>query len=207
MRARTIILAGAASILVAGAAMANARHHVFAKAQTPAIVEIAILGQPAPESSKYAFIPAAQFVPAGQVGATDPFAELDRMVAEMQQRHEALMQQMAAMQAQAASAAAQGGAGVGQGGLPGQMPGQMIVTGTMPAGSSYSYTVVSTTNGKGASCTQTIEYRSTGASNQPQVTRASSGDCDSVQRNEKPLPVSVPAPQAPAAKPFDPRTI
>jgi hypothetical protein len=74
----------------------------------------------------------------------------------------------------------------------------------MPQGSSYSYTMVSPSNGQG-SCTQTIEWRSDGAGKEPQVTRASSGDCGAARSGEgdKPVPVSVA--QKPA--PVDPRSI
>ncbi|MDR2856396.1 MAG: hypothetical protein LBV50_00925 [Novosphingobium sp.] len=107
-------------------------------------------------------------------------------------RQAAMMRRMAAAQAQAAAA--------GQGGEPGRF----VVTGAMPAGSSYRYTMVSTSNGKG-SCTQTVEWRSDGAGRQPQVTRASSGDCDAVKSGEgdKAVPVSATA----KAPPVDPRSI
>ena len=82
--------------------------------------------------------------------------------------------------------------------------GHVVVTGNMPAGSSYSYTMVSSSDGK-ASCTQTVEWRSDGSGKAPQVTRASSGDCGTAKAGEgdQVVPVSAPA----KAAPVDPRSI
>jgi hypothetical protein len=100
-----------------------------------------------------------------------------------------MLRQVAAMQRQASASGA---------------PGQFVVTGNLPAGSSYSYTVVSSSNGH-ATCTRSVEYRSNGADAQPRITRASSGDCGAVKGGEGDKPVLVSAPQQPV--PFDPRTI
>jgi hypothetical protein len=185
MKLRTIVLAGTASVLVAGAAFAatGKLKTMQVDLHDGSVAQIEYVGDVAP---RVILLPAPQAAP-----ALDPFAELDRMTAQMEQQHAMLMQQMAALQQQAASGAVQ--------------PGQVVVTSNMPAGSSYQYTVVSTSNGKGAGCTQTIEWKSDGSAKEPQVTRASSGDCDAVKPNNKPVPAS--APQAQPQKPFDPRTI
>ena len=185
MKLRTLVLAGAASVVVAGAALAatGKLKTMQVDLHDGSVAQIEYVGDVAP---KVVLLPAPQAAP-----VLDPFAELDRMTAQMEQQHAMMMQQMAALQQHAAS-------GSGQ-------PGQVVVTGNMPAGSSYQYTVVSTSNGKGGSCTQTIEWNSDGSTKEPQVTRASSGDCDAVKPNDKPVPAA--APQAEPAKPFDPRTI
>lgn len=180
MKLRTLVLAGAASILVTGAALAATGKLKTAQVDLHdgSVAQSEYVGEVAPN------------VTVTQT-ALDPFAELDRMTAQMEQQHAMMQQQMAALQQQAASGAVQ--------------PGQVVVTSNMPAGSSYQYTVVSTSNGKGGSCTRTIEWKSDGSAREPQVTRASSGDCDAVKPSDKPVPIS--APQAQPAKPFDPRTI
>ena len=189
MTMRMIVLAGTASLLVAGAAWAATGK---LKTMQVDLHNGSVAGSVAQDENagdvarKVIVIPAPQFVP-----SLDPFVELDRMTAQMQQQHVLMMQQMAALERQAASGAVQ--------------PGQVVVTTNMPVGSSYQYTVVSTSNGKGGSCTQTIEWKSDGSAKEPQVTRASSGDCDAVKPNNTPVPASVP--QAQPGKPFDPRTI
>ena len=138
-----------------------------------------------------AMSPSVTLVTAPQdAAAWDPFAELGRLMAQMELQHLTMMQRVAQRQA-AASGAAQ--------------PGQVVIGGTMPAGSTYHYTVVSTSNSNGASCTQAIEWKSDGASSQPQVARANTGDCDAVKPNTRPVAAKVP--HAEPAKPFDPRTI
>jgi hypothetical protein len=112
-----------------------------------------------------------------------------RVSAMMEAERQQAMQQVAAMQQQAAA---------------GAQPGKVFVAGTMPTGSSYSYTVVSSSNGQG-SCTQSVEWRSDGAGKEPQVTRASSGDCGAAKSGEGDKPVPVSAPQK--AQPVDPRSI
>ncbi|MFT4027632.1 MAG: hypothetical protein QM676_12635 [Novosphingobium sp.] len=129
--------------------------------------------------------------------ASDPFAEMDRMQAEMQARHQAIMAQVAEMQArtqaqvqQQLAAAQQGSAGV---------PGRIVVSTDAPAGS-YSFVSVSTTT-SGNGCTQTIETRSDGTGAEPKVTRTSAGDCSAVQKDAAPAP----APKAPAVSPTQAR--
>ena len=191
MKLRGMVLAGAASLLVAGAALAATGKFKTMQVdlQDGSMEQIEYQGNVAP---KVTVVPAAR-----DAAPMDPFAELDRMADRMQQQHQLTMQQMAALQQQAASGAGQ----------VSQAAGQVVVTSNLPAGSSYQYTVVSTSSAKGGSCTQTIEWKSDGSARQPQVTRAKSGDCDAVKPNDKPVPASAPRAQPQPDKPFDPRTI
>jgi len=174
---RTILIAGGASLLFAGAAFAAAErlHTMHVNLPDGSVAHITYVGDSAP---KVAIDPAE----ARRAVAYDPFAEMDRQMA-------ALEQQVAEMQRAAAASGAQ--------------PGQVLVSGNLPAGSSYSVTTVSTSNGK-SSCTQTVEYRSDGKGAAPRITRASSGDCDAVKMNTEPVPASAPAPATPRP---DPRSI
>lgn len=187
LKLRTAVLAGGVSFLFAGAAFAAADKLHTMKVDLPdgSVARITYAGDVAP---KVAIDP----IEARRVVAYDPFAAMEREMAVMQQRHAQMMRQVAEMQQAAAASGAQA------------QPGQVLVSGNLPAGSSYSYTVVSSSNG-GSGCTQTVEWRSDGSSAQPKVTRASSGDCDAVRMNDKPVPVSAPAKDAPVR--HDPRSI
>lgn len=189
---RTAVLAGAATVLFAGAAAAaTAKFHTMSvDLPDGSVAHIQYVGDVAPKVS-------VEPVDARQVAFLDPFAAMDRQFADLQRvsammerQHAEMMRQLATAQAQATAAARPGG--------------QFVVTGNMPAGSSYQYTIVSSSSGKGT-CTQTVEWRSDGAGKQPQVTRASSGDCGAVKGGEgdKVVPVSAPA----KAAPVDPRSI
>jgi hypothetical protein len=170
---RTVALAGGVSLLFAGAAFAAAEKLHTMKVDLPdgSVAHITYAGDVAP---KVAVEPGD----ARQMVAYDPFAAMDREMAVMEQRHAQIMQQVAEMQRAAASGQA-------------AQPGQVLISGNLPTGSSYSYTMVSSANGKTA-CTQTVEYRSDGSSAEPKVTHASSGDCDAVKMNDKPVTVSAP---------------
>jgi hypothetical protein len=185
MKLRSIVLAGAATVLVAGGAMAATGKLKTMQVALPdgGVAQIAYIGEVAPSVT---FVPAMQ-----DAAAMDPFAELEQMQARMAQQHMQMMQQVADMQRQAAAAST-------------AQPGQVVVSGAMPAGATYNYTVVTSSSANGQSCTQTVEYSSDGKSAEPMVTRASSGDCDAVKPNDKPVPAAAPKPQE---KPFDPRTI
>ncbi len=120
------------------------------------------------------------------IAFVDPFAELDRMAAYMEAQHQAMMQQVAAME--------QAAAGDGSG-----APGMVTVSGNLPAGTHFTY-ISSTTDANG--CTQTVEYRSDGSSQQPKVTRTSAGSCDKA-KSDAPVPASAakwPEPAGPGTK-------
>jgi len=175
------LLAISGVALAAGVAQAGERMRTMQVALPDgSLAEIEYAGDVAP---RVEVVPVEQ----RQVRAYDPFAEMERISAMMEARHAAMMEQMAAMQQRVQAARAAGTAA----------PGQVVVTGTMPAGSSYSYTMVSTSSGANG-CTQVVEYSSDGSSAEPKVTRTSSGDCSAVNKNPPPVQASAPAPERPA---------
>lgn len=182
-------LLGAAALGLAGTALAAAHdlHVMNVSLPDGSIAQVQYRGDVAP---RVVAVPVA----------TDPFAQMDAMFARMQAQHEAMMRQVAAMQA-AATQAATGGQSAAPGTVAVSVNGKPVA---LPAGSSYFYSVTTTSNGAGkdgASCTQTVTMTGGAAGAAPQVQRASSGDCESaVNRNPAPVPASAPAP-APAAKP------
>ncbi len=90
-------------------------------------------------------------------GPASPFAELDRISTEMERQANALLRQAALMQS-----------------LPDAQL-QQAALANAPAGAS-SYTVVSTSNGKGV-CIQSMRVMAMGEGKAPQVVRNVSGDC------------------------------
>lgn len=75
----------------------------------------------------------------------------------------------------------------------------VTVSGNLPAGTHFTY-ISSTTDANG--CTQTVEYRSDGSSQQPKVTRTSAGSCDKA-KSDAPVPASAakwPEPAGPGTK-------
>jgi hypothetical protein len=173
---RTTILAGGAALLVAGTAAAAAEklHTMNVDLPDGSVAQIEYAGDVAPK------------VAVAPVAYADPFLQLDRVAAYMEAQHQAMMQQFAAMEQTAARA------GTAQ-------PGQMTLTGNLPAGSHFTY-VSSTTDGRG--CTQTVEYSSDGSSAQPKVTRTSAGSCDKAT-NDAPVAASAtkaPEPEGPGTK-------
>jgi hypothetical protein len=117
----------------------------------------------------------------------DPFAEMAAQMAQLEAQSRAMIQQ-----AQAQAAALQREAAT----HPGQAV-TVVSDGKAPAGVSYWTSVTTTSNGKG-SCTQTMSWSSDGAG-KPQMTQASSGDCDAVKRDGPAVPASVTAPATPKA--------
>lgn len=180
----TVVLGGFLLLAAGGAALASGKLKTMTvDLDDGAVAQIEYAGDVAPK---------VRILPVQQVAQVDPFAEMDRMFAEMEARQAQMMQQVAEMQRQAAASGAQ--------------PGQVVVSTNMPAGSTYHYTVTTSTSGKGGTCTQTVEYSSDGKSAEPKVTRASSGQCDAVKQSETPVPASAPAKQ-PEAQPRDPNMI
>jgi hypothetical protein len=185
---RTAVIAGAATLLFAGAAIAATTNLHTMRVSLPdgSVAQITYVGDTAP---KIAIEP----VDALPAAFAEPFAAMDRDFARvsaiMEAQRQQAMQQVVALQRQAAV---------------GAQPGKVFVPGAVPAGGSYSYTVVSSSDGQG-SCTQSVEWRSDGTGKQPLVTRASSGDCGAAKGGEGNKPVPVAAPQK--AAPVDPRSI
>jgi hypothetical protein len=173
---RTTILAGGAALLVAGTAAAAAEklHTMNVDLPDGSVAQIEYAGDVAPK------------VAVAPVAYADPFLQLDRVAEYMEAQHQAMMQQFAAMEQTAARAGA-------------AQPGQMTLTGNLPAGSHFTY-VSSTTDGRG--CTQTVEYSSDGSSAQPKVTRTSAGSGDKAT-NDAPVAASAtkaPEPEGPGTK-------
>ena len=171
---RTTLLAGGAALLAAGTAAAAAEklHKMDVALPDGGTVHVEYAGDVAPKVTVDEAQPEARI-------AYDPFAELDRIAFEMRARQQAMMQQMAALQ----QAAAEGAAAA---------PGGVTLVGDLPAGAHVSY-YSSTTDANG--CTQTVQYSSDGSGEQPKVTRASAGNCDSAARDAGPAPAAAPAPE------------
>ena len=152
---RTTILASVAALIAAGAAQAATAETRRMNVALPdgSIAQIEYTGEVAPRVS---VVPAR----AHTVIAFDPFAGFERIMAEMEARHRAIMLQMAALERAAAQAAA-------------SEPRQFTLVGDLPAGVSFTY-VSSTTDANG--CTRTVEYRSRGSGAEPKITRASAGN-------------------------------
>jgi hypothetical protein len=180
---RSAVIAGAAALLFAGAAVAATAklHTMQVNLPDGSVAQITYVGDVAP---KVAIAPAE----AQAAAYADPFAAIDRNFARisamMALQQQQAMQQVAAMERQAATTGAQSG--------------KIFIAGNAPASSNYSYTIVSSSTGHG-SCTQTLEWRSDGLAQQPQVVRASSGDCGVAKNGkaDKPEPVSSPQKAAP----------
>ncbi len=176
---RATILAGAAALLVAGTAVAaDQLHKMDVALPDGSTAHIEYAGDVAPKVTVEPADPRAAV-------AYDPFLQLDRMAAEMHARQQQMMQQVAEMER---AAAANGTAA----------PGQVAFVGNLPAGAHVSY-FSSTTDARG--CTQTVQYSSDGKSGeQPKVTRASAGNCDSATASDA-APTPTAAAPAPAPEP------
>ncbi|OCC22771.1 hypothetical protein MB02_15290 [Croceicoccus estronivorus] len=192
---RTALIAGVLTVAAAGAAVAASEHVHVMKVDLPdgGVARIHYTGDVAP---KVEFVPAKAGVPAFALPVAfsslddeaffAPFARMDQIMAQMEQRHRAMMQMVAQMDSQASKAR-------GKAAANGTAPVGFVTTGTLPAGTTMHYSFYSSTNGKNG-CTQTVEWRSDGSSKQPQVTRASSGDCDSVKPSTTPKPAAAAKP-------------
>lgn len=189
---RTALVAGIATLGLAGTALAASHdlHVMNVNLPDGSVARIAYAGKVAP---KVEIQPVATDVfdaafPDPVVAAN--FAGLDHMAAMLDAQSQAMMQQVAAMEQAAQN----------------QMANAHFAAANAkaPASGSWSYTVMTSSNGKDA-CTQTVSWISDGASGQPKIQRTSAGDCDTVKRSTAPVPaaaskpvVSSPA-QGPAA--------
>lgn len=161
---RTIVLAGAALLLAAGTAYAASSELHTMKVSLPdgSVAHIAYSGDVAPK---------VEIAPANARGITafepvdaaypDPFMELDRISAMMEQQADAMFRHAVEMDQATAS---------------GTTPAQLVSTGELPAGSTVQYTFYSSSNGNDA-CTQSIEWRSDGSGSEPKMIRTSTGNC------------------------------
>ena len=194
---RTALIAGAASALLAGAALAahDESRTMLVALPDGSVQHIQYRGDVAP---RLVILPAAQSVGLldAAFGPGSPFAEMERISAAMDAQAAAMMRQAATLQAQvpAAQFPAAQGKGVTMTNAQGEPVGVMH----------YSY-VSSTTSADG--CTQTVSYSSdaAAASGEPRIIRTSSGDCGAganpVGRPGAVTPTAAPAKPAPTVTP------
>ncbi len=171
---RSAIIAGIASAALAGAASAgNDKSNMMLVTLPDGSVEhIRYEGDVAPRVVLVPTPTAASFFEAA-FGSSSPFAEMERISAEMEA-------QAAAMMREAATIQARGPASNGDGVVLTNGAGQPV--GVMQ----YSY-VSSTTSADG--CTRTVRISSSASAPQPNVIRTNAGDCSAA----RPSPAIVPA--------------
>jgi len=173
---RTAVLAGVAALIAVGTAVAATHNSHVMKIAMPdgSIAKIEYQGDVAPKVAvapqpfglAEMSLPVAVFDPfvLASLGSDQtswaPFAELDRMTAQIDRDMRAVIDQASAMQAQMAAPT-------------GKL--DMAAFGKMPAGTVH-YSFVSTSTGKG-SCGQSVQITSYGGNAEPKVVRTSSGDC------------------------------
>ena len=159
---RTAVLAGVAALCVAGTAVAasNDTHVMTVDLPDGSIARIEYQGAVAP---KVKIDPTTRFEPVLFVEPFDaaPFAGFDRIFADMDRQAAAMMRQVRALRSQPLDSSAKP---------------DLAAFGTMPAGT-VSYRFVSTSDGD-RFCSQSWEWTSQGAGQQPRLVSASSGDCD-----------------------------
>lgn len=177
---RTALVAGIASAVLAGAALAAHDDSKLMLVALPdgSVEHIRYSGDVAPQVT-LARDPAPAALFQSAFGPDSIFAQMDRISAAMEAQSQAMLRQAAAMQASAAD-----GKGIVMTGANGRPVGTM----------QYSY-VSSTTSADG--CTQTVQYSSDGSSQQPRVIRTSAGSCGTA----KAAPAVTPTAARPAAKP------
>lgn len=180
---RTALVAGVVALAATGVAVAASDHvHVMeVKLPDGGVAQIHYLGDARPDVTVVQSSVAAQEMRL-PVGFDDdmffaPFAQMDLMMAQMEARHQAMMQQIANMD-QMAAVDADGA------------PVHLVSQGDLPAGTMVQYSFHSSTSGANG-CTQTVEWRSDGSGKEPQVVRASSGDCAAVKPSAKPQPTAT----------------
>jgi hypothetical protein len=190
---RTAVLAGAATFLFAGAAVAATGKMNTMQVDLPdgAVATITYSGDVAPRVE-------VRPVEASEIAIAEPFAfslipgfaHFERIAAMLDAQREAMMRRIAEMERHAA--------------LVSSPDGMVQVSGNLPAGTWVSYRFTSTSDGQ-TTCTQSVEWRSDGSGAEPRVTRVSSGDCGAVQQGDTVVPVSAPA--STTSAPADPDMI
>ncbi|GAC1571206.1 MAG: hypothetical protein NVS3B27_16970 [Novosphingobium sp.] len=177
MKTTSTLVLGAIGLGLAGTALASANDLHTMKVALPdgSVALVQYHGDVAPQ------IQVAQ--PVVSVEDFWPFAEMSAQMAQLEAQSRAMMAQAAAMQREAAA-------------HPGQSV-TVVSDGKAPSGFSSWTSVTTISNGKGT-CTQTTSMRSDGTG-KPQMTQASSGDCDSVKRDGPAVPAAVTAPVPPKA--------
>lgn len=158
---RVALFAGAATLaVIAGAGLAQARsaatHTMMVALPDGQVAEIRYTGDVPPQVSLGAapWLRTALAPLSDPFGAGSPFAELERISAEMDRRAAALLQASDALSAGRLSPAA---------------------FGQLPPGT-QGYTFISTASGNGV-CSRSVEITSLGNGSAPKVVTHSSGDC------------------------------
>jgi hypothetical protein len=176
-KTRIGLLAGLASLALAGTAMAAAaKDHVLNVALPDGSIEhIHYTGDVAP---RIAIAPADQAMLPIAFG--DPFADFDRIAAAMDRQMNAMMRQASTMAA-----------------LPVSADGKVdeAAFAKLPAGTVH-YSFVSTSTGKGT-CSRSVQVTSFGANQQPKIVSQSSGDCSAMGVQPTPAASRAPASTGP----------
>ncbi|WP_010186992.1 hypothetical protein [Sphingomonas sp. PAMC 26605] len=174
-----IALASAAACALAGTAYAADRsfHRMNVALPDGSVAHVLYQGDVAP---KLEIVPVERSIPVALVDS--PFVGFDQILADMDRQAATMMQQAAALQA-----AAPAGGKIDQAALK-----------SLPAGSSYSFTSYSSSNG---GCTQSYQMTAYGNA-EPKVVSQSSGDCSKAgQLQAAPKPAK--AVEAPKTVPHD----
>ena len=185
-RFRMAVLGGAATLLLAGAAVAATTDMHVMKVALPdgSVAQISYQGDVAPKVRISGGPGVAMLAEPVALFDMAPFAEMDRMAAMMDRQADIAMQRMAAMERDAAA---------------GRAPQPLLTAGGKAVPGVVSYSYVSTTTSEGG-CTRTVEWRSDGTSAQPKMTRTSAGSCADAHDGAAAQPLKTGAP-APAAAP------
>ena len=172
--------------LSSGAALAQEMHVMKVALPDGSTAHIRYAGDTPPQ---VAVVPVRQVAVPIAWNRVDPFAQMDRVFADMNRQMAAMLQQANQLRAPELQA----GAKLDSAALA-KRPARAL---------RYSY--VSTTSNGG--CTQSVQYISDGSAAQPKVISQSSGDCSAV--NKPAIKASIPTtPAIPAAsKPLDRNTI
>lgn len=158
---RTAVLTGIATLAVAGVGYAAIRDMHVMKVDLPdgSVARIEYKGDVAP---KVTVAPTSAIVPArfGDLFDDAPFSALDRITAEMDRRARAMLQEANALQASP---------------LFGDGKPDLAVLSKLPAGT-FHYQFVSTSDRSGV-CNRSLEVRSYGPAQKPEVVSTSSAAC------------------------------
>ena len=176
IKLHSAILAGVGVLAAAGTAVAAAEpQHVLNLAMPDGSIEHIRYSGDAPPS--VVFLPAHS----APIASADPFAMFDRIAAEMDRQTDTMLRQAAMMASQPTAA-------------DGKV--DVATFGKLPAGTVH-YSFVSTSSGKGGTCTRSMQITSQGPKLQPKMISQTSGDCGTAP------PHAVPVVQGagPAAQP------
>lgn len=123
----------------------------------------------------------AGVMPVAMVAGGDPFAMMDRAMAEMQAQSDAMLRQVALL-SQASPA------------MDGTV--DQAAMGVLPGGTVH-YSFTSYSGGDGGGCSQSVQVTSLGGGQAPKVVRQSAGDCSAMNATKAtPAVHSAPAPAA-----------